>query len=206
MSDKSLLPYNFVIGYHGTDEAVKQDVLDGRDRLEPSRRGFDWLGDGIYFWEDDPRRALWWANRMHEEGLSGNRDHALPLKVEKPAVLGAMIYLGNCLNLTFEDNISGIQGIHDEIVDRYRLNKWSMPTNDDFYRNLDALVVNETCKEIARRKGIRVDTVRGIFVERDGKGPAPAFDGSLLFAKTYKMIAVRSRKMIVDYFDVDLSE
>src|SRR5439155_1194366 len=51
----------------------------------------DWLGHGIYFWEDSYLRALRWAE---EESKKSHR------KIDLPAVIGATIELGNCLNLT----------------------------------------------------------------------------------------------------------
>jgi hypothetical protein len=95
---------DFVIGYHGTDEAVVEDILAGRTQLAPSPRGYDWLGDGIYFWEEDPDRAMWWAERTHLEAVKANDEHLMPVKVEKPSVIGAIVYIGTCLNLAFDEN------------------------------------------------------------------------------------------------------
>src|SRR5882762_159468 len=79
-----------VIGYHGCDAAVAARVLDRRIRLKLSTNPFDWLGHGIYFWEHGPRRAYEWA--MEQMQFSG-------VKVVQPAVLGARIDLGVCLDL-----------------------------------------------------------------------------------------------------------
>src|SRR5438105_2821011 len=43
-----------VIGYHGCSRAFAADLLAGRVSLEQwklSRNNYDWLGEGIYFWE-----------------------------------------------------------------------------------------------------------------------------------------------------------
>ena len=74
----------FVYGYHGCDESVAKRILEGSDPLSPSYNAYDWLGSGIYFWEDAPERAMQWAVEM---------------KKPHPAVVGAVIELGNCLNL-----------------------------------------------------------------------------------------------------------
>jgi|SRR6266511_7744 len=50
-----------VIGYHGCDAAVVAKVLSGKDTLAPTQKDYDWLGNGIYFWEHGPRRAYDWA-------------------------------------------------------------------------------------------------------------------------------------------------
>src|SRR5688500_11654065 len=82
-----------VIGYHGTDAAVVQDVLLGKASLEYSRNKHDWLGEGIYFWEHGPDRALEWAN-WRAQGRGGTAS-----KIKNPAVIGAFINLGNCFDL-----------------------------------------------------------------------------------------------------------
>lgn len=37
------------------------DVLTGKQDLRVSRNDYDWLGNGIYFWEDSYQRAFQWA-------------------------------------------------------------------------------------------------------------------------------------------------
>src|SRR2546428_834065 len=79
-----------IVGYHGCDAAVAADALAGKVRLQPSANPYDWLGEGIYFWEHGPRRAYEWA--AEHARVSG-------VKVKQPAVLGAEINLGVCLDL-----------------------------------------------------------------------------------------------------------
>src|SRR6266487_4730663 len=79
-----------VIGYHGCDAAVAARVLVGSVQLNLSRNAYDWLGEGIYFWEHGAQRAREWA--IEQANLSGK-------KIKKPSVLGARINLGECLDL-----------------------------------------------------------------------------------------------------------
>jgi hypothetical protein len=79
-----------VIGYHGCDAAVVERVLAGKLRLSISGNTYDWLGEGIYFWEHGPRRAYEWA--MEQARLR-------VIKVRNPSVLAARIDLGVCLDL-----------------------------------------------------------------------------------------------------------
>lgn len=72
------------MGYHGCRRTLVLQVVAGRKSLTPSANDYDWLGHGIYFWADDPKRAKEWAERL-----------GLP----QPAVVGAVINLGNCLHL-----------------------------------------------------------------------------------------------------------
>ena len=77
-----------IIGYHGCDEKVAEDLLSGKARLEPSRNDYDWLGEGICFWEYGLDRAWRFA-----------RDQQQRNKVTTLAVIGAVIQLGRCLDL-----------------------------------------------------------------------------------------------------------
>ena len=80
---------SLVLGYHGCDKATAIKVVNGEKQI-PSNNEYDWLGSGLYFWEDSFSRAWKWAQ---EEAKNPKG------KIKEPAVLGAIIDLGNCLNL-----------------------------------------------------------------------------------------------------------
>ena len=61
--------------------------------LNASANSWDWLGGGIYFWEQNPQRAFEYAKEV-ADGQQYNK-----IKIKLPFVLGAIIELGNCLNL-----------------------------------------------------------------------------------------------------------
>lgn len=48
----------FVLGYHGCDRSVGEALLAGRKTFVGSKNEDDWLGHGVYFWENNPKRAL----------------------------------------------------------------------------------------------------------------------------------------------------
>lgn len=50
-----------ILAYHGCDKAVADEVLIKGSSLKSSQKSYDWLGNGIYFWEHGPERALEWA-------------------------------------------------------------------------------------------------------------------------------------------------
>jgi hypothetical protein len=87
----STLP-SFILGFHGCDASVAEKVISGRAHLIPSQNDYDWLGEGIYFWENSPARALEYARLRKRHPAPGN-------KIRKPAVIGAVIDLARCLNL-----------------------------------------------------------------------------------------------------------
>ena len=90
----SSLP-NLIIGFHGCDESVYDKVICQNKSLAPSNNEYDWLGNGIYFWEQNLKRAWEWAEQHSKRSKTGL----------KPAVIGAVIDLGYCLNLLDGDKI-----------------------------------------------------------------------------------------------------
>src|SRR5215510_4046312 len=76
-----------VLAYHGCDAAVAERLLDG-EPFRPSENDYDWLGAGVYFWEYGPDRALQFAREQQRRG-----------RVAEPAVVGAVVQLGNCFDL-----------------------------------------------------------------------------------------------------------
>ncbi len=54
-SDMQSRPPLPVRGYQGASLATAETILG--DRFLPSNNSYDWLGTGIYFWQDAPRRA-----------------------------------------------------------------------------------------------------------------------------------------------------
>lgn len=58
--------FRFIVrGYHGTSCAAAQTVL--RDGFRPTPGAAAWLGEGIYFFESDPKQAIRWAERWHAD-------------------------------------------------------------------------------------------------------------------------------------------
>lgn len=59
-----------ITGYHGT----RLDAVDGilNEGFRPSKNDWDWLGHGIYFWQDAPYRAESWARLwLRRQGYEG---------------------------------------------------------------------------------------------------------------------------------------
>ena len=50
-----------MLGFHGCSRSLADRVILGKDDFRQSGRPYDWLGNGIYFWERDPRRAYEFA-------------------------------------------------------------------------------------------------------------------------------------------------
>lgn len=52
---------NILIGFHGCDASVANKLINQPDDIKISTENYDWLGHGIYFWENNAVRAMEWA-------------------------------------------------------------------------------------------------------------------------------------------------
>lgn len=194
----SRLATSFVLGYHGCDRAVAQNaVLDGASILQ-SDRDYDWLGPGAYFWESDPKRALEWAR--WKQGIGDYKE---------PTVIGAVIDLGNCLDLVSRDDIELLRAAHRSFMKVQALAGLAVPKNqnpkgsrdkDRILRYLDCAVLRHLHQIIDQIRAAdpnfpAYDSVRGMFVE-GGK----AFSGSGIYRKSHVQIAVRNPACIKGVF------
>ena len=187
-----------VFGYHGCDAALAARVFAGRARLNLSTNAYDWLGEGIYFWEHGPQRAREWA--IEQANLSGT-------KIKEPSVLGAKINLGECLDLLDTAYTRMLSKWYNEFRQTARQKRSTMPENrdapgtrrgDKVLRFLDRAVIDFTVRHVAEAEGIIYQTVRGIFVEGEA-----AFPGSKIARKSHIQIAVRDPVCILGFFRPD---
>ena len=179
-----------IIGYHGCDKAVAEDVLLNGASLKLSENQYDWLGQGIYFWEYGPKRAMDWAVFQKTRG-----------KVNEPCVLGAFIHLRRCFDLTDTTATDMLAAWHGRLKQAEDAGSIRLPENkraadgaDLLLRYLDCFVFNWGLKELADA-GHGYQTVRGVFVE----GP-PAYAGSGVMTKTHVQVAVRDPACILGFF------
>lgn len=179
---------SFILGYQGCDKSVADRLVKGTLSFKPSNNDYDWLGPGIYFWEANPRRGLEFAREL-ESRREGN--------IQNPAVVGAVIELGLCLDLTSNAGI-------EHFVDAYKQieaisKKAEMPRNsqDLLQRKLDCAVIKKVHEMREEDGKPPINTVRGVFIE--GK---PVFCGSGVYEKTHIQIAVRDLDCIKGVFQV----
>lgn len=183
----SKLP-NLVIGFHGCDFETYKNVLVEHRPLKKSDNKWDWLGNGIYFWENSYERAYNWA-------VSSK-------KIETPAVIGAVIDLGNCLNLTDYKSTEILRRGYDLLKINSELLEFPMPENKNVSENKDLLLRNLDCAVIQQIHEYNrlsnqpaFDSVRGVFIE--GKS---VFPGSGFKEKTHIQIAIANPNCIKGYF------
>lgn len=178
-----------VFGYHGCDRAVGEAVLSGKTTLRPSRNKYDWLGDGVYFWEHSPRRAWEWAKSCVDNPQKTKG------KITEPFVLGAIINLGVCLNLTDISNMQILQTSFGYLHAFCEKKDLKLPKNTEKNRKLDCLVINLAAELNIRLGYGNFDTVRGAFIEGE-----PIYDGAKIFDETHIQVCVRNSSCISGYF------
>lgn len=187
----------FVLGFHGCDESVGEKILRGEQHIRASDNHHDWLGEGAYFWENSPTRALKWAQfvQAHPSWFQS--------RIIKPFVVGAIIDLGHCLDLTEAASLRIVRAAFDEMKIVFKAANIELPTNEKgFSRDEDLIKRKRDCAVInflhAAREARYVhaggnwpkhrpyDTVRGAFFEGD-----PLYDGAGIMAQMHIQIAVR---------------
>jgi hypothetical protein len=191
----SALP-SFVLGFHGCDQSVAETVLSGSQQLLLSRNKYDWLDEGIYFWENSPARAMQYATLL--------RDH--PRKdgprIREPAVVGAIIDPGFCLNLLDAESLDTVRRAYDGFVRVLRRTDVQMPRNrrvgvrrELLLRDLVCAVIN-FIHQTREQEGLRAfDTVRAAFIEGE-----PLYPNSGFYSRNHIQICVRNPENIKGYF------
>lgn len=148
-----------MLGFHGTERAVVDQVVGRKTtHLKKSDGRFEWLGHGIYFWENDPQRGLEWADH-------GNTKR----RIEHPDVVGAIIDLGLCLDLTTRIGLDEVAEAFATLRDSYATAGLELPKNtggdDNVRRELDCQVIQAVHAYRQERKMPDYDSVRAPFLE-----------------------------------------
>ena len=178
-----------IIGYHGCDAAVAERLLQGRATFQESFNDYDWLGRGIYFWEFGADRAWRWAYDRAQRG-----------RIAEPAVVGAVLQLGECFDLLDTQFTQALSDAYPTFRRLMRATGTEIPRNtgrttDRLLRRRDCAVLNWYLKESEARGGVRFDSVRGVFVE----GGA-VFSGSKIASQSHVQVAIRNPRCIVGVF------
>lgn len=193
----SALP-GLVLGFHGCDQKIGESVLEGNSRLKPSENTHDWLGSGVYFWENNPARALSYA----EEIKDSHRKEGP--KIETPFVLGAVIDLGVCLNLLDESALEEVRQSYEFLRISAEASNSPLPTNrpisngsDLLKRYLDCAVIESIHAERELSESEPYHSVRGVFWEGHELYPNAGFK-----EKNHIQICIRNPNCIKGYFRV----
>lgn len=179
----------YIIGYHSCDRELGLRLINGTDDLQVSKNDWDWLGEGIYFWEDDPARALQYAT----ENAAGKQKNQTAAKT--PFVIGAVIDLGKCLNLVEVESLEILAEAYIGLSKLIGVAREQMPVNKGNNRALDCAVINYIHQSIIGIEKDAYDSIRCAFPEGD-----PAFEGSSITARLHVQLCIRTSETIKGYF------
>lgn len=162
------------IGFHGTSVEAAQRILSSGFRI--SRNDYDWLGDGAYFFQDAPARALEWAQQRFGD---------------QAAVVGAEIDLTDSIDLLDVRWHAVLDYSCTDLLRRLQEGGHPAPRQTTGAHRLDRAVVNHAVG-LLESQGIPVRSVRAAFAEGQ-----PLFQGSALWSLAHVQIAVRDPAAIV---------
>jgi len=141
---------SFVYGFHGLDKEVALKILNKQIDFKTSHNEYDWLDNGICFWENNFQRAEKYAIE------DSKREDT---KIKEPFTLGAVIDLGNCFDLLEQQNLEFLAWAYSEFEKSLIENEEELPENTPFgksdfdfkKRELDCAVIRFELNEDTSR-------------------------------------------------------
>lgn len=127
-----------------------------------SQNDYDWLGEGVYFWEANPLRGLQFAQEIAARE---------PRRITKPCVIGAILDLGYCPDLTTNAGLGMVKDSHLAMKGAYKTLPPHVDRPEKFLHPLDCAVINYLHEIRASNKQPLIDSIKAIFQERP---PTPA--------------------------------
>lgn len=177
---------NIIFGFHGCDKEIRDKLVNGTIPFNASHNAYDWLGYGWYFWENNYERASEWAVTAKEHPQKNKQ------VVKEPAVLGAAVCLGRCLDLTDSEFIPEIKAAYSYLSSV----ESELPVNrKGFLRYLDCAVIEAVH---TMRKDLNMppyDSVRSVFWEG-----AELYSGAGFRDKNHIQICLRNPNCIKGLF------
>ena len=164
-----------VIGYHGTSIPAARAIRDEGFRISVNR--YDWLGDGVYFFQEAPQRAWDWASERY-----GN----------EAAVVGARIRTAECINLLDTGWNSFMANAYDSYLSFLNRLGDRTPEQSGGNHRLDREVINYAVG-VLENSGQNVACIRSAFAE--GR---PVYPNSAILDLAHVQIAVRHPERCLD--------
>lgn len=185
-----------ILGFHGCDIKVANEVATNNKNLRESDNSYDWLGHGIYFWENSPDRAFEFATFLK------NNPSKAKTPIKNPAVIGAVLELGFCFDLLdygmlqiLKSGYNVFKSILEKTGRELPINKSVGNSEDLLLRDLDCAVF-ETIHKIRKEENDPVyDSIRGVFWEGEELYPNAGFR-----EKDHIQICIRNPNCIKGYF------
>lgn len=184
-----------ILGFHGCDKSVRDKIVSVKGEIvKPSDNDYDWLGGGAYFWENNYERAVDYVNKLHKNPPDGKTS-----KIKEPAVLGAVIDLGFCLDLLDSEFLKILQTSYNTLCESLLRENKPIPKNKHPKDCKDLLIRKLDCAVIelihALNNGKEYDSVRGVFFEGED-----LYENAGFKERNHIQIAIRNPNCIKGYF------
>lgn len=183
-----------VLGFHGCEQSIRDQIISGQLMMKASHNKYDWLGSGMYFWQNNHERAMDFAKTS-----PGKK------KIQFPAVLGAVFNLGHCLDLTDKYYIEHVRESYLVLMDTSIKANTPLPKNspapgspnlhDKILRELDCRVIETLHRRLEETGAIPYDTVRCVFIEGN-----PIYEDAGFYDQTHIQVCVRNPNCIKGFF------
>lgn len=174
---------SIVYGFHGIDKSSAFKILTQEDSFRHSNNKYDWLGNGVYFWENNLERAKQYAIQDSKRPTSS---------VKEPFVLGAVLELGNCLDLLDQKYNDFLKVAYQQLKQDLDAEGIELPMNKHFNskdfdfkaRELDCAVIRYACA-LAEDAGEPFDSIRAAFIEGD-----VLYEGAKFYSENHIQLAI----------------
>ncbi len=185
-----------IVGFHGCDKSVRDQLVNRKISFKRSENNYDWLGHGMYFWDNDPERALEFARFKRDHPQKGRSN------IKTPAVVAAVIDLGLCLDLVNSNSIRLLKVAYEILVQDIKKNGQELQKNkplkggaDLIFRYLDCAVI-ETLHDYRVKNNLPTfDSVRGVFWEGND-----LYENAGFKEKNHIQICIRNPDCIKGFF------
>ncbi|ABM33314.1 hypothetical protein QRO08_11790 [Paracidovorax citrulli] len=202
-----------VLAYHGCDITTRDEFVRGQIKPRISTNQYDWLGDGLYFFESDWDRALKLAH------ASQHHPHRLLTKkpIATPAVVGAVLDVDRWFDLTTQAGIRDFTRAAQALVDGSAEKGATPPENkaafigdtDLLHRGFDraACEMVHTFRAVAHHNALIAQDTQAIVASAPYQASRGAFEQgglvshrSSICTDTHIQIAVRDLACIKGWF------
>ncbi len=183
---------SLVFGFHACEREMGETILSGDAGFKASTNDYDWLGHGMYFWENSPHRAEKYGDELKN----------LRKTLNTPFVIGAVIHLGYCFDLLESHSLQLLKEHYFSLKNTYLKVGLEMPKNnnigkkpDRLLRKLDCAVFESMHSEMKKTEEKPFDSIRAAFWEGKELYPSAGFK-----EKNHIQICIRNPNCIKGYF------
>jgi hypothetical protein len=178
-----------VYGYHGTNLERAESIL--REGFTASSNDYDWLGEGIYFWQDAPEKAWLWAKKKHHQ-------NSAVIRAEITINIDFTIDLFD----SFPENayLMSLKQAYEHF--RHLLSTTDLIKQKGGYHGLDKLIIDYVANIlIPELQGKHIQVIRSVFIEGEpifpslGKNEKSAFHD-----ESHVQIAVKDSSVIGNFY------